>query len=206
MIRKLRVGITKKIFPRPIFEAILKKHLPQNDVNLVMLAYRLAKRGHKGQERDDHSRYFDHPKSSALIIMLELGIFTPRMIIAALLHDIEEGAFILKSWDIERIFGKRVRKAVETMTKEKGKDYFDGLKKVVWWVKLVKLADRLHNLRTLLVFPTDKRIRYLQETNSFYIPLAEQLIRDIPRKYRKKAAYLLEEIKWACQKVERTLK
>lgn len=202
----MRIGITKKIFPRPVFEAILKKHLPQNDVNLVMLAYRIAKYGHKNQKRDDLSRYFDHVKFTALIIMIELKIFVPRILITALLHDIREKSFILKFWDIEFIFGKRVAKAIETLTKKRGKDYFQGLAIAIWWVKLVKMADRLHNLRTLDNRSRAKKIKCLEETKTFYFPLTEQLFNEVPVNLREKVLYLIEEMKWACQRAERTIK
>jgi len=206
MARIIRVGLRKKIYPRPLFEKIAAKYIFGAALSLLMLAYRLSKYGHKGQKRDDLSRYFDHPKCVALIFMLELGIFKIYILIASLLHDIEEDSFILKPWDIERIFGKRVRQAVEILTKQEGIDYFKRLQKAIWWIKMIKLADRLHNLRTLTGSTRQKRLEQLEETYEYYIPLAEQLIKEVPRQYKKQAIYLMAEIKLSCQRVERGLK
>lgn len=206
MARKLRVGVTKNVFPRPFFESIVRKHLPEALANLVMLAYRQAKCGHHGQIREDRSRYFDHAKSVALIFMLELKIFKLYILIASLLHDIKEKSFSLKQWDIERIFGRMVRKAVDILTKERGIDYHKRLEEAIWWIKMIKLVDRLHNLRTLLSCKEYKKRKQLQETRDFYIPLAMQLIEEAPKEFKNQANYLLEEIEWACQRAGKTLK
>jgi len=206
MIRKIKVCVNKWIFPRPLFEKIAGSRLLGESLRLLMLAYRIAKYGHKGQKRDDLSRYFDHPKCVALIFMLELGIFELYILIASLLHDIREDSFILTIWDIEKLFGRRVRQAVEILTKEKGIDYYKRLTKALWWIKMIKMVDHLHNMRTLKASTRKKKIKQLKETYEFYFPFAQQLIKEVPRKYKKQATYLFEEMKLACQRVEKTLK
>lgn len=206
MIRKVKVSVNKWIFPRPYFEKIAGTHLCGTALKLLMFAYRQAKNGHKGQKRDDLSRYFDHPKCMALIFMLELGIFKLYILVASLLHDIKEESFILTSWDIERFLGRRVRRAVEILTKEKGIDYYQRLTKTLWWIKMIKMVDHLHNMRTLKGCTREKKIRQVKETYVFYYPFGQHLIKEVPKKYKKQAIYLFEEMKLACQRVEKSLK
>lgn len=205
MARKLRVGVTKTVFPRPEFEKIIRKYLSMKDADLVMLAYRLAKYGHKGQTRDDLSRYFDHVKGAALIFMLELGIFCPFLLISELLHDIKERSFILKYRDIERIFGEKVMIAVKILTKKRG-DYLGSLKDAHWSVQLAKLPDVLHNLRTLRNCKKEKIIRKLEEAGEFYVPFTRSLKKQVPRELKNSVDYLLREIKLSIFEGKKLLK
>ena len=169
------------------FEKKLKKNidLTPREFQLVILAYRIAKYGHKGQLRDDGKmRYFEHPKAVALILIEENAQFRPvkpRQVIAALLHDIKEDSHILTWQDIELIFGKRVRKSVEIMTKDKTLPkeirhllYFKQLSAASSEDKDTKLADRLHNMRTLGDCSPEKQREYVKETVDFYLPLAKK--------------------------------
>jgi len=172
---KLRIGISGKIYPRPQFERIVKQKMSHSKRQRVMLAYRLAKYGHRPEERLDHTRYFDHCKGVALIIMLELRIFLSYAVIVGLLHDIEENTFLLKWHDIEHIFGEKIYLAIRDLTKEEGKDYFTNLKFADWWVIVVKLTDRLHNLRTIVKLTESHKKRQLKETREKILPLIDIL-------------------------------
>ncbi|MBI2450235.1 MAG: bifunctional (p)ppGpp synthetase/guanosine-3',5'-bis(diphosphate) 3'-pyrophosphohydrolase [Candidatus Nealsonbacteria bacterium] len=167
------------------FEKKLKEKidLTPREFQLIMLAYKLAKygHGHKGQMRDDGKiRYFEHPKAVALILIEENTRFIvvkPWQIVAALLHDIKENTFILSWKDIELIFGKRVRKSVRIMTKDevfRGEVYFKRLSMASSEDIDNKLADRLHNMRTLGDCSSEKQKEYLKETVDFYLPLAKK--------------------------------
>ena len=88
---------------RASFEARLKYRMAPHLFELVMDAYRLSKYGHRGQKRDDGTRYFEHPRRVAKILLL-WGIYDHEMLIAALLHDIKEDSHILTWKKIRRDF------------------------------------------------------------------------------------------------------
>jgi len=167
--------IKKKTIGREKFEEIIKQKLSPKDVGLVMLAYRLSKYGHRNQERDDGGRYFEHPKRVALILMNELKSFSKNVIIEALLHDIEEDSFILKNRDINLIFGKSVAGAIAILTKNKKREasfYFKKIKKANKEVRIVKLADRLDNVRDMEVWNKERKQKYILETRKLILPWA----------------------------------
>lgn len=146
-------------------------------------AYRLSKDTHRRQQRDGGERYFEHPRSVALIIFDELYIYDEDMVIAALLHDSLEDSW-LRPETIEKLFGDVIRNMVCTLskydvlekngkiTKNKRSDYEESLLKADWKTRVVKLCDRLHNIRTLGACTSKKRNRVLSETTMVYIPLA----------------------------------
>lgn len=167
-----RMEFEKKLYARV--------YLSQKEIQLIMLAYKLAKYGHRNQKRDDGERYFEHPKRAALILMDECGVSNPAMLITALLHDIKEDSFILTWDDIELIFGNEIRKMIEILTKNnnlektlKDKVYSHGLLTSPSEVRIIKLADRLDNMRCLEGCSSEKQKEYLEETMDFYLPLAE---------------------------------
>ncbi len=158
-----------------------------------MLAYRLAKYAHRGQRRDGGKRYFDHPKRVALILIDELQIYDHEMIIAALLHDLKEDTFMLEWDDIELIWGMRVKEMVDALTKEvhltdreeRDRRYKTKIRAADRQTKLVKLADRLDNLRDFDACTPEKQRRYIQETRRDYLPLAWKTNRYLYRKMRE---------------------
>ncbi len=162
--------------------------MPEETVRLVMLAYRLSKYGHMLQKRDGGERYFEHPKRVALVLIDELGIYDPDMLVAALLHDIKEDSFILEWWDIEEIFGGRVRKLVEILTKEKKTEYIRKIRRAEREARIIKLADRLDNVRDFEGCTNEKRSRVVAETVRHYLPLA-----------RRTNRYLFQELTRICE-------
>ncbi len=189
---------------REAFRDAIKFQLSPKDLRRVMLAYKLSKYGHRGQTRDGGERYFEHPKEVALIIINELRILDPDVIISALLHDLQEDSFILDWEDLEDIFGSRVVLSVRALTKEEGKDYFSNLLAADADVLLVKLADRLHNLRTLRECSDAKKRKQIKETREKFSKIIQELK---SRSYRAawRASYMEKAIFDQCDEIEKTL-
>ena len=171
---------------RAEFEALLTE-FSFADRTRIMQAYRLSKYGHKGVNRRGGDRYFEHPKAVA-VLLLRRGEQDADVICAALLHDIIEDTFILLADDVEAWFGARVRRIVDLVSKVPHdidhEEYFARLAESdepgAW---LVKLADRVHNLSTLLDSDDPakqaecrrKKIEQVEETRDFIRPLAVAL-------------------------------
>lgn len=206
---KIKVGINRKKFSYKEFMEIAEWQLYHFGFNLVQFAYRLAKYGHQGQYRLDKTRYFEHPKAVALIIMLECGVYLPEPIIVALMHDLDEESNILIWWDVEHCFGKDICRGLRLVTKGGLKDYYAELKRVQsddWWIQLVKLADILHNMRTMQKTNKAFRTRQLEEKEREYVPLLESMAKNIPDDRKHIIDYLRKEIGAACDRVRDSLK
>lgn len=167
------------------------------EIEHVHAAYVFAKYGHHDQTRDGGGRYFDHPKEVANIIIHELGIKNNwKVIVTALLHDILEDTYLLSEDRIQRNFGKKVALWVALLSKVPKEGYHERLSSCgIWEVLLVKLCDRLHNLRSFSVWDEKRQKRYLRETEEVYLPLTEMLAVLVPRKHASSAEYLKAEIK-----------
>lgn len=191
-----------KIGPkRKKFFTSLRPYMSEDEVDEVQAAYEFSKYGHKKQKRDGGSRYFDHPRAVATILFEELKIYHLKMIVAALLHDLLEDSFLLTEKRIRINFGRKTSLWVKYLTKEKGmkfKTYYDRLRIASWEVIVIKLCDRLHNLRTLDNCSKAKQKRQIAETRKYYIPLADQLIDMLPKKKKHIGEYLKEKITQLC--------
>lgn len=167
------------------------------EIEHVHTAYVFAKYGHHDQTRDGGGRYFDHPKEVANIIIHELGIKNNwKVIVTALLHDILEDTYLLSEHTIRRLFGKKVALWVKLLSKVPKEGYHERLSSCgMWEVLLVKLCDRLHNLRSFSVWDEKRQKKYLRETEEVYLPLADMLAALVPRKLASSAEYLKTEIK-----------
>jgi len=170
-----------------------------NDEELANIntAYKFAKYAHKNQCRDGGGRYFEHPRAVARIIMHELGLKDNwKLIVTALLHDTLEDSFLLDKRLLQTIFGEEVALWIELLTKEDGIDYFARFFEYnIWEVLVAKLADRLHNVRTLHECDIRKQEKCREETRRLYIPLAEKLASIIPQEHVALAHYLKSELK-----------
>jgi len=205
---KIKVGITRKRFSRKEFNKFVACQLYYEDFQYVKTAYELAKYGHLGQKRLDGTRYFEHAKSVALIIMLECGVYLRNPIVVGLMHDLREDSYILSWWAVEVFFGKDVYRGLREITKEEGKDYYErlnNLPKKDWWVQLVKLADILHNFRTMVKTSKTFRTRQLEEKCTAYPPLLNALAKNIPRDRRHIVDYLRKELDHASDLVRISL-
>ncbi|MFI5255468.1 MAG: RelA/SpoT family protein, partial [Candidatus Limnocylindrales bacterium] len=163
----------------------VREHYPQADLAPIERAYRFAAEAHTGQTRASGEPYVTHPIASAQILA-DLGI-DPVAIQAALLHDVPEDTDYALP-DIEERFGADVARLVDGVTKlsrlsthsheqhqaENIRKMFLAMAEDVR-VVLIKLADRLHNMRTLGALPAEKRQRIARQTAEIYAPLAERL-------------------------------
>lgn len=167
-----------------LFFAQMAKRLPDDDVRRLRSAYEFAAEAHAGQFRKSGEPYIIHPISVASIVAeeLELGVIP---IIAAFLHDVVEDTKYTID-DIRARFGSDVAFLVEAVTKHKMvecdkskqvENYRQILGSAQFDVRaiLLKLADRLHNMRTLASMRPDKQMKIAGETDYFYAPLANRL-------------------------------
>lgn len=150
---------------------------------LIGKAYRESKEAFRKVRRKGGERYFEHCRAVALILMDDLGVRDPELVAAALLHDIVEDCH--QDWPIERVrkeFGGRVMRIVEAVTipcgdfpdREARMDaYHARLFRGPREALLLKLADRLHNLRTCAALLPDARKRMVRETEALYLPFAK---------------------------------
>ncbi|MCD4683866.1 MAG: RelA/SpoT family protein [Bacteroidales bacterium] len=178
------------------------------DRKLVRKAFNLAVEAHKDMRRRTGEPYVYHPIEVARIVAGEIGL-GKTSIVCALLHDVvEDTDYSLK--DIEVLFGKNVAKIIDGLTKIK--DIFDqssaslqaeNFKKMLLTLSddvrviLVKLADRLHNMRTLQAMPPQKQLKIASETTYLYSPLAHRFglysikteLEDLALKYTEPEIY-----------------
>ena len=168
----------------PVLEAFLRRH-PGDDTTLIVRAAETATVAHAGQLRRSGEPYVTHPIAVAGIVA-DLGL-DAQTVAAALLHDAVEDTGITTEV-IDRDFGPSVALIVEGVTKldrlqfdSKEAQQAATVRKMLvamandWRVLIIKLADRLHNMRTLSVMPEWKQRRTAQETLDIYAPLAHRL-------------------------------
>lgn len=174
----------------------------EKDMEEIRTAYMFSKYGHREQTRDDGSRYFDHPKAVALVIFDDFEIrFDWRIIVIALLHDIREDQHILTERRIDINFKKTVAYGLKFVTKDEHSKpiFFERLKSCRMWRPMIaKLADRIHNLRTLDDCSPEKRKRQVEETRDEYFSLCDAAERVTPKKFRHAIAYARKELDRLC--------
>lgn len=162
-----------------------KPVLKGNDAKLIKRAFTLALEAHKDMRRKSGEPFIFHPLSVAEICVEEIGLGTTS-IIAALIHDVVEDTDIELA-DVERMFGKKIAKIVDGLTKVSGvfeygtSQQAENFRKMLFTLSedvrviLIKLADRLHNMRTLESMPRNKQLKIASETIYLYAPLAHRL-------------------------------
>ncbi|MDH7600790.1 MAG: bifunctional (p)ppGpp synthetase/guanosine-3',5'-bis(diphosphate) 3'-pyrophosphohydrolase [Armatimonadota bacterium] len=209
----------------------VKSYDPDADLDLIRRAYEFAAKAHEGQKRFTGEPYITHPLAAAEVLA-ELEMDSPS-IAAALLHDVvEDQNYSIE--DIKSQFGAEVAALVDGVTKLKLSDFeppkeqkeeptkkrrvelrrsAENLRKIILAmardlrVMVIKLADRLHNMRTLHGLPEDRRRKVAEETLQIYAPLAHRLgiwrlkweLEDLAFKYTNPEAY--EEV---AEKVAKT--
>ncbi len=163
----------------------LQKNLTKTDRELIRKAYLFACKAHGSEKRKSGEPYVLHPIAVARIVSEEIGLRT-RSIVSALLHDVVEDTDYTLD-DIEREFGQQIRQIIDGLTKITV--VIDGdsslqastFRKLLLTliddvrVILIKLADRLHNMRTLQALPRKKQIKIASETLYLFAPLAHRL-------------------------------
>jgi len=165
--------------------ATLKRFSPKVDLKEVQAAYSLAESAHSGQRRRSGEPYIVHPIGVAEVLA-ELGMDTAT-IVAALLHDVVEDSALTVA-DVRRDFGETAALLVDGVTKlerikvsSREEQQAESLRKMLIAmasdvrVLLIKLADRLHNMKTIHHLPREKQERIAEETLAIYAPLAHRL-------------------------------
>ena len=185
------VGITERLRPRGQTmdaEALVKemlRHYPDGDAELVRRAYVYAEEAHGQQKRVSGEPYFTHPVAVAMLIA-ELGM-DPATVAATLLHDVPEDTEKTTD-DIRQQFGDEIGRLVEGVTKlgrlqgqSRDMHQAENIRKMFMAmaddlrVVVIKLCDRLHNMRTLAPLPPEKQQRIALQTMEIYAPLAHRL-------------------------------
>ena len=165
--------------------AALQKHMPGADMALIDRAVEYADVKHKRQKRKDGSPYIIHPLAVAEVVT-EMGLDMDA-VLGALLHDCIEDTDASHE-DIEKLFGTTVAELVEGVTKLTRADFssseeaqMENLRKMFMAmskdirVVLIKIADRLHNMRTMQYQTPEKQVKKCKETMDIYAPLAHRL-------------------------------
>ena len=170
------------------YRRLLRKAKPilkADDAKRIKRAFTLALEAHKDMRRKSGEPFIFHPLTVAEICVEEIGLGTTS-IIAAIIHDVVEDTDIELA-DIERIFGKKIAKIVDGLTKIRGvfeygtSQQAENFRKMLFTLSedvrviLIKLADRLHNMRTLESMPRNKQLKVASETIYLYAPLAHRL-------------------------------
>lgn len=170
------------------YRRLLRKAKPilkADDAKLIKKAFTLALEAHKDMRRKSGEPFIFHPLTVAEICVEEIGLGTTS-IVAAIIHDVVEDTDIELA-DIERMFGKKIAKIVDGLTKIRGvfeygtSQQAENFRKMLFTLSedvrviLIKLADRLHNMRTLESMPRNKQLKVASETIYLYAPLAHRL-------------------------------
>jgi GTP pyrophosphokinase len=184
------MGLTKEeeIWIESQFDELIKvsKRLrSQDDIDLVRKAFDLANEAHSKMRRKSGEPYFTHPIAVAMIVASEIGLGV-KSIVSALLHDVVEDTDYTLN-DIETLFGPSIAGIVGGLTKIANildKDaslQVENFRRMILTMSqdirviFIKLADRLHNMRTLDSMPEYKQIKIASETTYLYAPLAHRL-------------------------------
>ncbi|WP_448699817.1 RelA/SpoT family protein [Mucilaginibacter sp. AW1-3] len=198
-----------------------KPTMQKGDKRMIRKAFDMALESHKDMRRKSGEPYIYHPIAVAQIAAEEIGLGTTS-IVCALLHDVVEDTDVTLD-DIEREFGKKVARIIDGLTKISG--VFDtnsslqaeNFRKMLLTladdvrVILIKLADRLHNMRTMEFMPRDKQLKLSSETVYLYAPLAHRLglyaikseLEDLSMKYTERETYQFIKNKLNEKKTER---
>lgn len=198
------------------FEDLLKslrKDTPKEGIQQIKKAFEFANEAHKGVRRRSGEPYIMHPLAVAKIATKEIGLGTTS-VVAALLHDVVEDTDYTVE-DIANLFGKKVASIVDGLTKISGvmgsdtSQQAESFRKMILTladdvrVILIKIADRLHNMRTLASMPEHKQVKIASETLYIYAPLAHRMglhaikteLEDLSMKYEHPEEYRVIEQK-----------
>ena len=170
------------------YRKLLRKAKPvmkDGDAKVIRKAFNVALKAHDGMRRKSGEPYIFHPLNVAIICIDEIGLGATS-IVAALLHDVVEDTDITLA-DIKHMFGEKVAMIIDGLTKIKGafdKDtsqQAENFRKMILTLSedvrviLIKLADRLHNMRTLNSLEQEKQFKIASETSYIFSPLAHRL-------------------------------
>jgi GTP diphosphokinase / guanosine-3',5'-bis(diphosphate) 3'-diphosphatase len=193
------------------YRKLLRKAKPvlqDGDAKIIKRAFTMSLDAHKEMRRKSGEPYIFHPLAVAQICIEEIGLGTTS-VVAALLHDVVEDTEI-QLVDIKRHFGNKVMKIIDGLTKISGvfeygsSQQAENFRKMLFTLSedvrviLIKLADRLHNMRTLESMPRNKQLKIASETIYLYAPLAHRLglynikseLEDLYLRFTDREAYL----------------
>ena len=200
----------------------IQKFNPGDDYAIVEKAYHFAEKAHEGQTRKSGEPYFTHPQFVASILA-EIMIDVPT-IAAGLLHDTVEDNEHITLEMVQKEFGEEIALLVDGVTKlgrlnfsDREEQQAESLRKMILAmgrdirVVLIKLADRLHNMRTLAFQPAERQVAIAQETLDIYAPIAHRLgvytikqeIEDLALRYIDPEGYRQVAHKVGVKRVER---
>lgn len=220
-VKSMHDFTSPEVLYRELINSVLKYH-PSTDISMIEKAYKVASEAHKDQKRKSGEPYIIHPLCVAIILAdLELDKET---IVAGLLHDAVEDTWMTYE-EVEKEFGSEVALLVDGVTKlgqlsysaDKVEVQAENLRKMFLAmakdirVILIKLADRLHNMRTLQYMRPEKQQEKARETMDIYAPIAMRLgiskikveLDDLSLKYLKPEVYYDLVKKVALRKSER---
>ena len=192
------------------------------DKKQIRQAFEMALEAHKNMRRKSGEPYIFHPLAVAHIVAHEIGL-GPTSVVCALLHDVVEDTEISLD-DITLEFGSKISKIIDGLTKISGvfdlntSEQAENFRKLLLTltddvrVILIKIADRLHNMRTLDSMARNKQLKIASETAAIYAPLAHRLglyaikseLEDLVMKYTESETYRTIARKLAESKRERT--
>ncbi len=184
-----------------------KPLLKEGDAKSIKKAFNIAAEAHKDMRRKSGEPFIFHPITVAQICVEEIGLGTTS-IVCALLHDVVEDTY-LELEDIEQEFGTKVTTIIDGLTKISGvfaqgsSEQAENFRKMIFTLSedvrviLIKLADRLHNMRTLESMPREKQLQVASESSFIYAPLAHRLglysikseLEDLNLKYTESEVY-----------------
>ena len=199
-----------------------KSNINVKDQQIIRKAFDLALEAHKDMRRKSGEPYIYHPIEVARIVAGDLGL-GETSIICALLHDVvEDTEYTLD--DIRTMFNDKIAQIIDGLTKIKGitddpspSRQAENFKKILLTLSidvrviLIKLADRLHNMRTLDSMPAEKQLKIASETSFLYAPLAHRLglyaikseLEDLALKYTEPEIYVTLSQKLKNDEIER---
>ncbi|MFN2316375.1 MAG: bifunctional (p)ppGpp synthetase/guanosine-3',5'-bis(diphosphate) 3'-pyrophosphohydrolase, partial [Gemmatimonadales bacterium] len=168
----------------PAFRALLERHADRLDLELIDRALRFSVSAHRGQKRVSGEEFVSHSIAVATILVGQL--LDSTSIVAALLHDVVEDSEV-STEDVQREFGAEVAGLVDGLTKishltfrSSAEEQVENYRKLLISIArdarviIIKLADRLHNMRTLEPLSPERRLRIATETREIYAPLAHR--------------------------------
>ncbi len=209
------------------FDALLNDYLNsahRKKIEIITKAFNFAKAAHKGIRRRSGEPYIMHPLAVARIVSSEIGMGSTS-ICSALLHDVVEDTDYTVE-DIANLFGPKIAQIVEGLTKisggvfaEHASSQAENFRKLVLTMSedirviLIKIADRLHNMRTLASMPPAKQLKITGETQYIYAPLAHRLglfrikneLENLSFKYEHPETYAQIEKKLASDELARNI-
>lgn len=163
-------------------------------------AYAVANDAHAGQLRDEGTPYITHIDGVLDILKTELKIKSDMVLSVAAMHDVLEDSKKYTAADLSKLFGPDISNAVQLLSKVDGQDVREYLELIenseyVSWLMLIKLADRLNNIRSLVnVNDPEKKARKCEETRRYFMIYAE-----------KYSGYIYKELDAALNIIEKDL-